>query len=367
VAFAGLYLLNPSLHRANLFDVHAFVFAAPFVIAAYALARKGKTRPAFACAAVALICREDLAITVSVLAVLWIVGGPRRLGVVTLALAILWGYLAFGQILPAFNPHGYIYTNRLALADSPLGLISLAVNEPAVISSHLLRPERLAYYGYLLIPFGFLSLAAPHLLLLAAPTLFSVLFSTHGGSRLLLGHYHYHALALPGLLLAAMAGLGVVSRWVREKIRERFFLAAVMTMLVLTVATGVIWRDKAYAWPRFDRARLESVNRAKALIPPGASVAASYALGSHVAGRRDLYTLYSPKRTGADYIFLSTCKSAGCDGMARVRYDAQMDEILSQSPYELIHDEGGIKLLRREGGGREGRAQAGTDPTYNHP
>jgi uncharacterized membrane protein len=362
VTFAWLYLLSPNLHRAQLFDVHPFVFATPLLLGAYALARRERPVAAFACAAAALACREDLVAPVAILALLWIVGRPRLLGLATLAAALIWGHVVFREILPAMNPEGYIYAKRLALAESPGALLGLALERPGVIPWFLIRPERLAYYAYLAIPFGLTPLAAPQLLTLAAPTLASVVFSTHGGALLLLGHYHYHALLLPGLMLAAAAGLRAVTQRLAEPKRESARLAAAVTMLALTVATGLAWRDAAYAWPRTDRPRQAAVARARSLIPPEASVAASYVLGAQVAGRRDLYTIYAPRGSLADYVFLAGCEKPGCDGMDRERVRAQHDAIRALPAYEVIFEEAGITLLRRRppvqgrAGGPPGRA-----------
>jgi uncharacterized membrane protein len=347
VTFAWLYLLSPNLHRAQLFDVHPFVFATPLLLGAYALARRGRPVAAFACAAAALACREDLVAPVAILALLWIVDRPRLLGLATLAAALIWGHVVFREILPAMNPEGYIYAKRLALAESPGALLDLALERPGVIPWFLIRPERLAYYAYLAIPFGLTPLAAPQLLALAAPTLASVVFSTHGGALLLLGHYHYHALLLPGLMLAAAAGLRALTQRLAEPRRERVRLAAAATMLALTVATGLAWRDSAYAWPRTDRSRQAAAARARSLIPPEASVAASYVLGAQVAGRRDLHTIYAPRGSLADYVFLASCEKQGCDGMARARVRAHHDAIRSLPAYEVIFEEAGITLLRR--------------------
>jgi uncharacterized membrane protein len=358
VAFAWLYLLSPNLHRAHLFDVHPFVFATPLLLGAYALACRGRPAAAFACVVATLACREDLVAPVAILALLWIAGRPRLLGLAALAAALLWGHVVFREILPRTNPEGYIYTKRLALAESPGALLGLARERPGAIPWFLTRPPRLAYYAYLGLPFGLAPLAAPHLLALAAPTFASVVFSTHGGSRLLLGHYHYHALLLPGLLLGAAAGLRRLTRRLPAPRRERVLIAATATMLALTIGTGLAWRDDAYAWPRTDRPRQAAVARAKRLIPPDASVAASYVLGAQVAGRRDLFTLYSPKRSRADYLFIAACEKPGCDGMARARVRAQNDEIRARRDYAVVFEEAGITLLRRRaaGAGRAGEA-----------
>ncbi len=345
VAFAWLYLLSPLLGRANLYDVHAFVFAVPLLLGAYALALRGRNVSAFVCAALVLACREDLAAPVAILAVIWIAGGPRLLGIATLALAFGWGALVFREVLPAFNPAGYIYAERLALADGPVELAGLAFQNPGLLASYLLLPERLAYYAYLVLPLALLPLAAPHLLALGLPVLVSVIFSRHGGASLLLGHYHYHAMILPGLLLAAMWGTAAVGRRIGG---ARFYPAALATMIALTIGANIAWRSEAGAWPRPDWARVEAASTARALIPPEASAAASYDLGAQIAGRRDLFTLYSPKRAGADYIFLSRCQKRGCDGLARSRYDDLARTIRADPAYEVIFDEAGITLLRRK-------------------
>jgi uncharacterized membrane protein len=347
VAFAWLYLLNPNLHRANLFDVHPLVFATPFLLGAYALARRGRSGAALACAIVALACREDVVFPVAMLGLLWLFGRPRRLGLATLAAAILWGLIVFKGIMPAVNPQGNIFTKRLVLAGSAKELADLVSRKPGVIPWLLTRPSRLAYEAYLLLPFGFLPLGAPHLLALAGPSFATIVLSAHSQGPLLRGQYHYHAILVPGLLLGAAAGLGRLRSSARTGHCDRARLGGAAAMIALTVATALAWGDGAYRLPRLDRARLAAVERAKRLIPADASVAASYVLGAQVAGRRDLYTLYSPNHEKAQYLFLSDCKEDGCDGMPKARYDGEIASFLADPRYEPLFKEQGITLLRR--------------------
>jgi len=347
VAFAGLYLLNPNLHRANLFDVHPLVFATPFLLGAFALGRTGRPRAAFACALVALACREDVAPTVGILGLIWIAGGQRRLGVTTL-IAAVWGALVFGWIMPHVNPQGSIFAKRFVLASGPRDLMRMIVTQPGVVLWFLMRPARLAYEAYLLLPFAFFPLAGLHLLLIAAPNFTTIVFSAHDESGLLVGLYHYHAVLVPGMLLGTAWALARVARRQDPARRERARLALLAAMAFLTVATGIAWKDPAWAWPGLDRSRLAVVDRARRLIPPDASVAASYVLGPHVAQRRDLYTLYSPNHAKADFLFLANCRRNGCDGMPRARYDAEMAAFRADPAWRPVFEEDGIVVLRRK-------------------
>jgi hypothetical protein len=205
----------------------------------------------------------------------------------------------------------------------------------------------LAYEAYLLLPFGFLPLAAPDLLALAGPSFATIVFSAHSQGPLLRGHYHYHAILLPWLLLGAAVGLGRLGPSARTGRSNRVRLGGAAAMIALTVATALAWGDGAYRWPRLDRARLAAVERAKRLIPADASVAASYVLGAQVAGRRDLYTLYSPNHVKAQYLFLSDCKEDGCDGMSQARYNDEIAALRARPDYHVVFDEDGIVLLRK--------------------
>jgi len=347
VAFAALYLLNPNLHRANLFDVHPLAFATPFLLGAFALARIGRPRAAFGCALAALACREDLAPAVAILGLLWIMGGSRRLGVATVIAATTWAALVFGWIMPHVNPQGNIFARRFVLAEGPADLLRMIVSQPGAVLWFLTRPARLAYEAYLLLPFAFLPLAAPHLLLLAVPAFATIVFSSHDASGLLRGLYHYHVALLPGLLLGAAWALARVARRGDPARRERVRLTILAAMIFLTVATGIAWRDPAWTWPAPDRSRHAVVERARRHIPPDAAVAASYILGPHVARRRDLFTLYSPNHVKADTLFLADCRKPGCDGMPKARYDAAIAALRADPAWRTVFEEDGIVVLRR--------------------
>ncbi len=105
---AALYLLQPAIGYANLFEFHPEMLATPMLAAAFFCLRSGRKHATVIWAALALLCREDVALVVAMLglyALLW--NRPRRarlaLGMFAAAAASL--AVTFLVLRPAFT-HG---------------------------------------------------------------------------------------------------------------------------------------------------------------------------------------------------------------------------------------------------------------------
>jgi hypothetical protein len=143
------------------------------------------------------------------------------------------------------------------------------------------------YLVALVVATGGLALLAPLWLLLALPTAAHNALSAYEPQHLL--SYHYHQLTMTGLFIAA--ALGVHRLQSAGRPLRMGASAGVAAAAILAVGAGS-W---AHAhWTEGIRLPRESTGRALALIPAGASVAASPHLLSHLSQRVEVYTLPEP-------------------------------------------------------------------------
>lgn len=306
-AFAGLYLLNPSLHGVNLRDFHPAGLAIPFLLAAVAGVQTG--RPAWVLSAVllALSTREDAALPVIGLG-LWMALARRRWGwgIGLTALGFGWLFLTTGWLMPSFRGGPYPHLHRFThLGGSVSEILLNLLTHPFGRLASMVSGGRLIYLLALLAPLGFLPLLAPLDLLPALPTLLANLQSRDP----VLFHHRsqYTAFVLPFLVLAAISGyrrlLTLAGTGMRgSRLTPRATLAlAVLLSLALTARTV---NDLAV-----DRWRLTERHRAAyslmGTILPNAAVSTGERVVPHLALRPKVF-IFPEGLEQSEYVLVDT-------------------------------------------------------------
>ena len=203
------YYLMPALLSVNLFDFHPVSLATPFLLYAI-LALEYKRYGWFLLACVlAAACKEDVPFAVALLGVLviWKYKLPR-LGILLLFCGIAWGLIAFLVVIPHFYPgavHSNYWYRYESLGSSPGAAIVNILLHPWLLFATFLTLDRFYYVAGLVRSAGFFALLAPEWLLPALPALAINLFSDY--PLYYSGVYHYNAVIIPFILLAALHGL----------------------------------------------------------------------------------------------------------------------------------------------------------------
>jgi uncharacterized membrane protein len=210
VALAFGYLISPLLLGIALWDFHPVALATPLLIAAV-LALDARRYGWFLVAAIlAMATKEDIGLSVAILALMLAVARPerRRFGLLTALGALVWVAICFKLILPHYNvgvPGGNNYWYRYAwLGATPTRAVINLFLQPWILLGHLLAPGRLGYLAILARSAGGLGLLASLALLPAAPDLAVNLLSTH--SEQYSGFFQYNAAIVPYLMTAAVYG-----------------------------------------------------------------------------------------------------------------------------------------------------------------
>lgn len=234
LTLATAYLLTPHLQSALLTEFHAGPLAVPLVLwAFYAVEKRRWWQFAGATLLVALV-KEEMALLAAGLAC-W--AGWRTLlaartppsphpptarftyllfGALFLC-SLAWFYLATFVIVPAHALDVYgvaesgYFARYGALGNSPLDILRSFITQPGLVWQIATEPARLDYLFRLLLPFGFFSLLAPEILLLALPLLLANVLSAYGAQYY--GEFHYSAPLVPYVAVSAAYGLGRVWRW----------------------------------------------------------------------------------------------------------------------------------------------------------
>ena len=208
VCMAIAYLLSPALLGLNIFDFHPVSLATPLLLyAIVALTYKRYVWFLIACI-LAAACKEEVPLSIALfgLLVIWRYKSPR-LGITLFTGGLIWSFLAFFVIIPYFFPgaqHNNFWYRYESLGSSPGAAVLNLLLHPWLLFSMFITFERFFYLAGLLRSSGFLALLAPEWLLPALPSLAINILSTD--PTLYSGVYHYNAIIIPFIMLAAIHG-----------------------------------------------------------------------------------------------------------------------------------------------------------------
>jgi uncharacterized membrane protein len=312
VAGAGLaclYLLNPSLHGINTKDFHTAALAIPLLLTAMDALGRGHVRLFWAATILTLTTREDAAIAVLGLG-LWTALAQARLvlGPLVGVLALAWLFASVEWIVPVFRGGAYPYlTARYHHLGENLGAIVLSpLLRPRAVLEVLLSAQRLRYLGALLVPLGFLPLAAPLAAVGALPALAQNLLN----SDPVLFNYRtqYQSFVLPFLLVASVDGLERLVAGGAGKVLTARRVLAVAVLASLALSARTVNGLALTRWRAGEGAR--AAGRLMATIPATASVTTEERFFPHLAQRARVF-VFPRGLDESDYVFVNGARLDG--------------------------------------------------------
>lgn len=296
--FVVTYLLFPALHYVNLEDYHPEAFIPVLLLSAFYFIQKGKRIPYFTFIALALLTREETALTTFMIGIYAYFVFDKKTGLVTSALSLAWFLIAIKLIIPLFNDASYWHATRVfsEFGSTPLEIISHAIN-PAFVFSKVFTQANAAFLWGLFAPVGFLSLLNPATLLISAYLWVNLIAAWPYSHSI---HYHYVIPIIPFVFLSAVIG---VARFKTKKA----ILYPLLTLLLLSSLSSnyhIAPFDssmKNYQQITQRIAHFNSPSESEqdaysmlALIPSNAPVTASYHLVPHLSHRKTIYNFPNP-------------------------------------------------------------------------
>ncbi len=299
LAFQSAYLVFWAVLAGALYDFHETAIAAPAIAVAllglvtrrYGLVLTGS--------AVALLTKEDLALTVASIAIYAaVVGLRRRESLVLAAASVSWLVVAVKAVIPWFSGASYVHWFYPALGSGPGSALVHVFAHPIDTVRLFFSPhaKRIAL-GNLLAPWLLLPLLSP-LALIALPNL-AARFLSDKPSYWSQG-FHYSLMIAPVLAFAAVDA----TRRLAPHVPWRLFPLGVGCAALVVGAYFNFGRLRPLA--ELDRLPSDAVaaqmQRCLDTIPPDASVAATSALVPHLTHRRHIELLDGTRPRGTDVI-----------------------------------------------------------------
>ncbi len=373
----ALYLLHPGMWNALLFDFHPVTLGAVFLVFTLWMLVQRKHLAAVICAVLAMMCKEQIGLSVALLGVYAILFVKRseqnqaeskdakrlvrffrsrdwRFGLLLIAVGVVWSVIALGVITPAFQPLGNsYYLNRYGrLGNTFVEVLLSPITKPDVFWSVIFGPKRIAYYGDLLLPLGFLPLLGVELLLPALPDIALNALSAFAPSRTL--DYHYAVIAVPFLVLATVWGIDRLGCWLGRKTPQARRAVLIATSAFALIAMGAYQIDRYHGFvPLSDRyAGTYTIEprdpigwQMAAQIPRDAIVSAQFNLLPHVSQRQRAHIF--PRLEDAEYVWLDT-QGVIEPFQTREEYQAAVDTLRADPAFVIVAEQDGYILFRRQ-------------------
>ncbi len=297
VLFGLAWLLSPALQNMNLENFHPEVLAAPFLLWSVERAEAGKWKGYWIAIGVALLCKEDVALTTFMIGC-WVFFRNKRAGILTMLISLAWFILCLKVFLPYFNEHGF-FRFEGGYWFSRFWQYRF---DPAFYWETFTQARVGMYAWKLGLPVLFLFLLNP---LLAAAALPGFMVNVLSGNDYLISiDYHYNFQTLPMLFAASAIRFSML----KQKTKKNPFIS---WMLALAILGASFWANNQWSYLPVKKVngRLTSqysffkesgtekrFQQFAGLLPddPDIPIAVSHNLLPHLAHRNAVYMFPNP-------------------------------------------------------------------------
>lgn len=345
LVFSALFLLYPALHGINRFDFHAAVLAVPFFFFSFHYAKENRYLQSGLSALIVLMCREEAALTIVVLALylLWSnrkkifceCGIKRRELIFPLLLIVvssLWFILSVFFISPFFIKSG-VYPH-FARYKYPLADLFVDLD------------KKLFFISLLLAPLLFIPLLNPSTLMITLPT-FAIVMLTGYSPTFQIG-FQYPYAAIPFIFISAVYGvkrLRLTKRMLRKLLVFLMILGIAFTLLISPTPLGVMTKgvpgvaiNEELPKIMLHQRALEEIIK---LIPPDASLSTQNDIFPHVSHRFNVHLLYNKND---EYVLIDTTSLTIGTGGFELTYEEAMEIVRD---YGLVATADDIYLYKK--------------------
>lgn len=302
---ALLWLASPLTLLPNLFDVHHIPLVAPLIVGSILAFRCDRFALFVVLGLLACFAKEDVPLMYSMLGIVVVLDGRRKLGAAIGAVSFGLFVFAVAVYMPAFGHSASWFAKRFAGArgDSVMDVFVWMASHPLAAAGDLLTAQNVTACLVLLFATGGLCVLAPRWMLLGAPALANNVLSAYPLQNDLATHYF-----VPVALSFAIAAAVGVRRLAEISSRTRLLLAACIATAFLSSFIGVTaarTSSEVGAARSVSSGAVVARTRAVALVPKNAVVAATPRLSPHLSQRKEIYALPLPflgrEEFGADW------------------------------------------------------------------
>ena len=349
VALSASYLLYPALHGVNTFDFHQIALVTSLLLFSLYFLETGRDRLFVLFLALALLCKEEVALTVTAVG-LYVALVKRRpkFGLAIVAVGVVYFVVVIGFVMPALG--GEAQVNRFAGLMPPgsggfSGIAETLLTNPVYTANFIFsNHDKIVYFFQLLLPLVFLPLLAGPAWIIAVPAL-GVAFLSSTETQYTIG-YHYAASLVPSMFFLAILGaqrLKLDRCW-----RAALAGAVLVASLAMSYQYGAIFSKSGagrVSPTQHDRVVANFVED----VPKDATVSTLSDIVPHLSNRKTIYLF--PIVNGVDMILFDTDPTANfwpyTSRNDRGESIRSLAPYLLSGEYGLVRAEDGVLLLKK--------------------
>ncbi len=316
LVFVMMYFLFPALLFLNLDNFHPVSFVVPFLLFAFYFASIKRSRLFLLFIILALISKEEVALTTFVLGIYVAMKFDKKFGVLASMISIIWLLFSLYLILPYFNGVGYFHAKHGydafgELGKTPHQFVINLITKPNVWIDKIISKNNGVYLFNIFAPLGFISIFNPLTLILTAPSIFINFITGWAYAKSI--KYHYTATIIPFVFISAIYGLHLIKNLIKKRIRRRekilgegIFIAIIVIMLICSILANIYIGPSETSIKNVgkfiqivksfrERNKYEkNIYNSIEMIPSDASVSASYNIVPHITHRKIIYMFPNP-------------------------------------------------------------------------
>jgi len=348
---AAAYLLYAPAHSGIFYDFHFQPVATPFLLWAFYFLDTKKNLPFAIFFIIALGCREDISVMLTVAGAFVMLSGYRPLaGFIVAGLSALYFVTIKFAIMPHFGSWWFqdMYKDLFPAGDTTFGgVIKTLLTNPLFVLGTLLTTSKALHLLKIMLPLAFIPVRRVWLWVGFIPAiLFTILTTGYDPTTATSFQYVYYW--VPFIFAATPIALASIRKQ-SGKTREAAAIAAmVLATLVTSYNWGVFFQRTGFvaAWGPLDlkplteaeHKKLAALRELAAMAPREASISVSESENPHVSNRPKVYAL----RTGhydAEYVlYRLNSGSFGSD---------HANKALATGNYVKVAEKEGFALLKR--------------------
>jgi uncharacterized membrane protein len=342
-----LYLFNPSIERANLYDFHPVTLSTTFLLATFYFYKKKRYIWFTIFAVLAALGKEQVWIIIAIFGIAICIFQKRRIlgSAIFMSSVGIFYYLIWYAIPQNLGAQHFALSYYSEFGDSPTEIIKTMILSPRKILGKILEPNRMQYINQLFLPLGYLPIVAPLILIFTAPDLAINLLSNN--QQLHQIYYQYTSTISPFFFIATIYTISYIKKF---NLKIPSTLVIIYLLLAGTYAAYTFGPLPGSKDPNLDMITKPVENRQiidnyLSHIPKKYSVAASNNVGSHLSERQNIYTLPLGVDKADILVFLLTDSEVG----PSLSSEKQQVKRLRLDPnYQLVIDKGSFVVFKKK-------------------
>ena len=330
LAFSFIFLINPSIQRANLYDFHPVTLVIFFLLGAYYFYLRKRYLYFSLFAILAAITKEEIWLITALFGIFIFLFQKKRVfgAAVFLISTSIFTTLIWYAMPQALGSQHFALSYYSEFGDSPLKIIKNIIFSPQKTLTTILEPERLNYIKQLLLPVGFLSILSPLFLIFTIPDLLINLLSNN--SQLHQIYYQYTAPINPFIFITAIMAVGFLKK-ITKLPNTIFIIYLLATSIISAYLYGPLPGARESNLDMYTRQLNDRdfIEKYLSAIPKRLSVAATNNIGSHLSERQRIYIVPTGIGKADIIIFLLT------DPRTLISEEQMVDKLKQDNNYYL--------------------------------